>query len=131
MTTPAGAPHDGRMRKTLGALVVLAAALLVAPAPTASSATGSGADRVTRGHHAARVVTLRDRVIALTNNKRRAHGCGNLTKNGALSRAAQKHTKLMASTGAAGTLSHQLPGESYFTTRFEDAGYTHWTLAGE
>lgn len=111
--------------------MVLAAALSIVPLQPASSASGTGSDRVGRGHDAARVVSMRDRVITLTNNKRRAHGCHNLTKNGALSRAAQKHTKLMADTGAGGTLSHQLPGEPSFGTRFTSAGYRNWTLGGE
>jgi uncharacterized protein YkwD len=114
------------MRTSLGVLVLLAAALLVAPLPAATSAPAGDADRVA-SHHSVRVVTLKDKVIRLVNNKRAAHGCGAVEKNGALGRAAQRHTKRMAD---ANTLSHQLAGEAYFATRIRRAGY-HGSPVGE
>jgi len=115
------------MRITIAALTILGSTLLVAPMPAATSAPAGGADRVGQGERAA-VVSKRDRVIQITNKKRRAHGCNNLRKNAALGRAAQKHTKRMAD---AGEVSHQLEGEAYFSTRITRAGYRNWTLVGE
>jgi len=116
------------MRMTIAALSILGSALLVTPVPAATSAPAGGADRVEHGERAARVVSFRDRVIRITNNKRRAHGCNNLRKHAALGRAAQRHTKRMAN---ANEVSHQLPGEAYFSVRITRAGYTNWTLVGE
>ncbi|WP_223163788.1 CAP domain-containing protein [Nocardioides humilatus] len=123
------------MRKLLSLVVVLAAALLVAPSTTASSAASTSGDRGTHRagsvHQAARVVTLRERVIELINNKRTDHGCRALGSNPALGRAAQIHTRKMAAAGDSGTLSHQLPGEAGLGARITAAGYTGWRLVGE
>ena len=116
------------MRKVLAALSVLAATLVVAPAPTASSAGSDGAERVTR--QADRLGTLdaiRQRVVTLTNNRRRNHGCNNLSQNDALNTAAQTHTRKMANRN---TLSHELPGEPSLGTRVRRAGY-NWTMVAE
>jgi len=118
------------MRMTIAALTILGSTLLVAPVPAATSAPAGGADRVEHGERAA-VVSKRDRVIQLVNNRRRNHGCNALRKNAALGRAAQKHTKRMANAGNGGTLSHQLPGEPSLGPRITQAGYRNWTLAAE
>ena len=107
---------------------MLIAALVVAPATTASSAGSDGAERVTR--QADRLGTLdalRQRVVTLTNNRRRRHGCNNLTQNNALNEAAQTHTRKMANRN---TLSHDLPGEPSLGTRVRRAGYA-WTMVAE
>ncbi|MEZ0577383.1 CAP domain-containing protein [Nocardioides sp. MH1] len=124
------------MRTTLAALVVSAAALLAVPLPSAHSVPAGGADHAsTHRTSAARVVTVRQRVIDITNNKRRAHGCRNLNGNAALGRAAQRHSVRMAdyfgSHAWDSALAHRLPGEAYFTDRFVAAGYRNWTRAAE
>jgi uncharacterized protein YkwD len=119
------------MRKVLAALTVIAASLLLAPVSPATSAPAGGADRADRTPSARGVASFRREVITLTNAKRAAHGCPALVKNRALSKAAQSHTKRMANTGRGGTLSHQLPGEASFGTRFRRAGYRGATLIGE
>ena len=132
---PAGRDNSG-MRKALAALAVLAVALLVAPAPSATSATSApgGADRA-RTTQASRVVSVRDRVIQITNNKRAAHGCNPLRKKAPLMRAAQAHSKKMADYFATHTwdpvVAHQVPGEAGLGSRFTAAGYRGWTMAGE
>jgi uncharacterized protein YkwD len=121
------------MRKVLAVLTVLAAALVLAPSPTASSAPPGGDQRAAHSQgdrSSMRLVSFRDRVIEITNNKRRNHGCRALRKNSALSLAAQRHTTRMANRGAGGTLSHQLPGEASFGVRIRRAGY-NWNLVGE
>ncbi len=119
------------MPKALAALAALAAALLLAPVSPATSVPAGGADRADRAPSARGVASFRREVITLTNAERRAHGCRNLRKNPALSKAAQRHTTRMADAGRGGTLSHQLPGEASFGTRFTRAGYRGWTLIGE
>jgi uncharacterized protein YkwD len=116
------------MRKVLVALVVLPAALTVAPAPTAAWAPDGDAARVTtRADRVGTLGTIRQRVVTLTNNRRRNHGCRNLARNDALDRAAQTHTRKMANRD---TLSHQLRGEASLGVRVRRAGYS-WTLVGE
>ena len=113
------------MRKALIALVVLATALVVAPAPTASSATDG--DAAASADRLGSPATMRQRVVTLTNNRRRNHDCDNLRRNDALDRAAQRHTRKMANRE---TLSHQLPGEPSLGVRVRRAGY-NWTAVGE
>lgn len=69
-----------------------------------------------------------DRVLVLTNRKRRAHGCPSLKSSLALRRAARAHTVTMAEHDE---MSHQLPGEPVFTTRITRAGYRHWSMVAE
>ena len=116
------------MRKVLAALSVLTATLVVAPAPTASSAGSDGAERVTsQTQRLGTLDALRQRVVTLTNNRRRNHGCNNLSQNDALNTAAQTHTRKMANRN---TLSHELPGEPSLGTRVRRAGYD-WTMVAE
>jgi uncharacterized protein YkwD len=114
------------MRKALSALTVLAAVVLLSPAPP-TTAADRDADRADQTARVARV-TIRDQVIQLTNNRRREARCNPVRKNAALSRAAQKHSRKMA---AAERLDHQLPGEPSLGTRVTRAGYRGWTLLGE
>ncbi|MDZ5619529.1 CAP domain-containing protein [Nocardioides bizhenqiangii] len=118
------------MRKVLAVLFVLAAALTVAPASTATSTPSGDGDRVDQARRGSEVQLLRQRVVTLTNNKRRARGCPVLRRNDALDRAAQTHTVKMAGRGRNGTLSHQLPGEPGVGTRLRRAGYD-WSGWGE
>ena len=116
------------MRKVLAGLTILAAALVVAPAAPATSAADGGAERVSAPtHRLGNLETFRQRVVALTNNRRRNHGCNNLARNAALDTAAQTHTRKMANRNR---LDHQLPGEPSLGVRVRRAGY-NWTLVGE
>lgn len=71
---------------------------------------------------------LEDRVLSLTNVERRKHGCPSLRANGYLRKSARGHTTTMALHNL---MSHQLPGEPYFSKRITRAGYTGWTLVAE
>ncbi|WP_370288410.1 CAP domain-containing protein [Nocardioides sp.] len=71
---------------------------------------------------------LEGQVLALTNRERRLHGCANLRSSRALIVSARRHTVAMA---AAGTMSHQLPGEPFFSARITNAGYRNWRLVAE
>ena len=61
------------------------------------------------------------------NNERAAHHLPALRMNGALVSSAHGHNLAMAN---ANTMSHQLPGEAYFSTRISNAGY-NWQMCGE
>lgn len=122
------------MRTTIAALAALTSMLLVAPAPSATSAgPAERSDRASvpsqrvPSQRVGTLETTRQQVVSLTNARRRAHGCNNLRRNAALDLAAQRHTRRMAN---ANTLSHQLPGESSLGVRVRRAGY-NWTLVGE
>lgn len=71
---------------------------------------------------------LEDRVLALTNVERRRHGCPALRANTYLRKAARGHTVTMAQHDR---MSHQLPGEPYFSKRITRAGYRNWSLVAE
>lgn len=71
---------------------------------------------------------LEDRVLLLTNIERRKHGCGPLRPNAALRKSARGHTVTMALNNL---MSHQLPGEPFFSKRITRAGYTGWSLVAE
>lgn len=116
------------MRKTLGVLTVLAAALAVVPLPSATSAPSSGTEQASAvTARAGTPATMRRQVVVLTNERRRNRGCPNLSRNRALDRAAQTHTRKMARRNQ---LSHQLPGEPSLGVRVRRAGY-NWTMVGE
>jgi uncharacterized protein YkwD len=71
---------------------------------------------------------LEDRVLVLTNRKRRARGCAALRGSSALRKAARTHSVTMARHNE---MSHQLPGEPKFTERITSAGYRGWSLVAE
>lgn len=71
---------------------------------------------------------LEDRVLALTNVERRKRGCPSLRANAYLRKAARGHTVTMALHDQ---MSHQLPGEPYFSKRITRAGYRNWSLVAE
>ncbi len=111
--------------------ILLAATVLVAPAPTATSVSVGPTDRV----DAARGAGVKQQVIDLTNAERDKRGCSALRANASLGEAAQKHSKKMANYsddhGWREALQHQLPGEAGLGTRITRAGYRNWTLVGE
>ena len=116
------------MRKVLAALTVITAALVVAPAPPATSAGPDRAERVTtQTHRLGTLDGIRQSVVNLINNRRRNRGCNNLSRNDALDQAAQTHTRKMANRNR---LSHELPGEPSLGVRVRRAGYD-WTLVAE
>ena len=115
------------MRKVLAALTVLAAALAVAPAPTATSAPHDGPARSGQTYRLGTADAIKQQVVNLTNSRRRNHGCRNLIRNDALDRAAQTHTNKMATRNM---LSHELPGEPSLGVRVRRAGY-NWTGVAE
>ncbi len=117
------------MRKILAAFTAIAAALVVAPSP-APAAPAADAVRVDAPARLGDVSTLVQRVVTITNNKRRNRGCRALGVNNALMSAAQTHTDKMARRGRGGTLSHQLPGEASVPVRIRRAGY-NWRQWGE
>jgi uncharacterized protein YkwD len=59
-------------------------------------------------------------VLTLTNQQRTAHGCGALTENAALTRAARGHSSEMA---ASNTMSHYGANGSNAADRMKQAGY--------
>ena len=67
-----------------------------------------------------------NRVIELTNEHRRAAGCGNLTWNPALAQAAQGHATDMAANNY---FSHTSRNGASFATRIRRAGYRYRMVA--
>jgi uncharacterized protein YkwD len=131
------------MRMTIAAVAVLLTALLAGPAPAATSTTAPTTPSVERSDTSARAAlsTIKKKVIALTNKKRVNHGCGRLTNNAALGRAAQKHTKKLANykkgpndtngyTFGDPVDPHDLPGEPALGTRITNEGY-RWSRIAE
>ncbi|GAA4815965.1 CAP domain-containing protein [Nocardioides caeni] len=125
------------MAKIIGIVpAVLLGLLLGATAPADATVPPTPAARVYVGPGPADGVTgrlvvqslLESRVIALTNRQRRAHGCRALRANSLLRKAARAHTVRMA---VADLMSHQLPGEPYFSVRITNAGYRNWRLVAE
>ncbi len=115
------------MRKALAVLSLLTVAFVVAPAPATAGASADAEAVTTQDARLGRLDAVRQRVVTLTNNRRRNHGCRALARNDALDVAAQAHTRKMANRNL---LSHALPGEPSLGTRVRRAGY-RWTLVGE
>lgn len=69
-----------------------------------------------------------NRLLKLTNSRRKAVGCRALKANAALNKAARIHSRRMAN---AGQLSHQLAREPGLAKRITKAGYKRWTAAAE
>jgi len=93
--------------------------------PTTGPATGHGTSEPVA---AAGPAKAERKVVALTNKRRKAHGCGPLVLRKTLRKAARRHTVRMAE---AGQLEHQLPGEPDLGRRVTNAGYTGWTMLAE
>ena len=122
---------------TLG--LTLGLVLGALPGPARAASPGSPVSPVARSVSAGTVQDvvptrllvqrlLEDRVLALTNVERRKHGCRALRSNAYLRKAARGHTVTMALRGL---MSHQLPGEAYFSKRITRAGYRGWSNVAE
>lgn len=110
-----------RARKAVVGALALAAGLapaMVAPAGPAAAATPPSA--ATAAYDA-------QKVFALINTERHAHGLVALRWNARLTTVAHSHNLLMAKYN---TLSHQLPGELSFGARITASGYK-WSAVGE
>ncbi|MFD0431047.1 CAP domain-containing protein [Streptomyces zhihengii] len=66
-------------------------------------------------------------MLALVNKERAAAGCGPVTANAKLTKAADDYSDVMA---ASGVMSHTGPDGSTMTSRVEAAGYA-WSTLGE
>ena len=106
--------------------VVLGLVLVALPAPSGAAPTAGAQDVVPTRVLVQRL--LEDRVLALTNVERRRHGCPALRANTYLRKSARGHTVTMALHDL---MSHQLPGEPYFSKRITRAGYRNWSLVAE
>lgn len=95
-----------------------------APAPATSTASTAQVSLAASGTRARK----ERRVIALTNIRRKRHGCRPLRGRPALREAARRHSWRMARHQ---TMSHRLAGEPRLGVRVRRAGYTRWTLIGE
>ncbi|MET9109970.1 CAP domain-containing protein [Streptomyces zhihengii] len=83
------------------------------------SNSGGGSDTTPDGVEA--------QVLALVNKERAAAGCGPVTANAKLTKAADDYSDVMA---ASGVMSHTGPDGSTMTSRVEAAGYA-WSTLGE
>ncbi|MDQ1007449.1 uncharacterized protein YkwD [Streptomyces sp. V4I23] len=88
------------------------------PATTAGTSRAAG-DSAPSGPEA--------QVLALVNKERAAAGCGPVTANDRLTRAADDYSDVMADSGV---MSHTGPDGSTMTSRVEAAGYA-WSTLGE
>ena len=120
----ATADSDPRRRRIVVLLtaLVLAVALLVAP-PAEQAAHASTSPHITSSN----ALSFARSMLGLLNQERRAHGKRALTMVYRLRLSAHRHNLRMA---AANTMSHQLPGEAFFSTRISNTGY-RWRAAGE
>lgn len=116
------------MARLLGLVpcIVLGLVLAALPAPSEAASTAGVQDVVPTRVLVQRL--LEDRVLALTNVERRRHGCPSLRANTYLRKSARGHTVTMALHDL---MSHQLPGEPYFSKRITRAGYRNWSLVAE
>lgn len=117
------------MTNTPKLVVVALLGALFAPGGTAAAAPA--ADPLTERAPAAGTAQAERKVIALTNKKRRNHGCKPLVFKTSLRKAARRHTHRMADVGLPDGLDHQLPGEPDLGKRLTNAGYKNWTMAAE
>jgi uncharacterized protein YkwD len=89
----------------------------VAPKPTPKPAPPSGSSQSSIAYS----------VLSALNAERAAHGAAPLSMSSALISSAHHHNLAMA---AANTMSHQEPGEAYFSDRISNAGY-NWNACAE
>lgn len=95
----------------------------------AAATNGSAADPVpARGFSGITRAQFENSLLTQLNSRRVTVGCSRLRSNLALTRSARTHSARMAS---AQTLSHQLPGEAWFTTRIHRAGYRNTRALAE
>ena len=113
------------------ATLVVGLTLLGTPAWGTDGETTPGTVRAAAGRAAPTIKIAKKwerRVLKLTNQKRKKHGCKRLRANSKLRKAARRHSKKMA---RARTLSHRLPGEAALGKRITRAGYRNWRMVGE
>lgn len=72
--------------------------------------------------------SMAEKILALVNAQRQAHGLNSLTLNNSLSASAQAYAQRMASEHF---FSHVSPDGVTFKQRNEGAGYDNWTWMGE
>ncbi len=106
-----------------GALVTGAAATPAVAAPAAPTAVSAAAAAAS----AAKLSPAEKAVFTQLNAQRAKNGLGPLTSDTRLVQAALGHNQAMS---AAGTLSHQLPGEPSFDQRITAQGYV-WRAVAE
>ncbi|MFI2372123.1 CAP domain-containing protein [Streptomyces sp. NPDC018833] len=94
---------------------------------TGTDTPGSGTSRTTQAAGDGASNGAEAQVLALVNEERAAAGCGPVTANERLTRAADDYSDVMADSGV---MSHTGPDGSTMTTRVEAAGYT-WSTLGE
>ncbi len=107
------------------AVVVTAAAPVAhgaSPSDDRAAVTRSVAERAPAAQQLSRK-KWEKKILKLTNKQRVKHDCKPLKRHNKLRKAARKHTNRMV---AAGTLSHQLPGEPDLGKRVTVAGYRNW-----
>ncbi|GAA3648318.1 RNA polymerase sigma factor (sigma-70 family) [Lentzea atacamensis] len=100
----------------------------VAETTTTTSTTTPSTTTTTPTPEPVRVVTPEERVLALINETRAAHGLPALKVDPALVVAADRHTRAMTANGCG--LSHQCPGEKGLGERSTAAG-VKWSSVGE
>ncbi len=118
---------------TLGAALLLLAALLpAAPGPAAAApgeAEARGAVVADRAPKGAKAASKAERKLGkLIDRTRARHGCRTLKDPATLRKAARTHTALMIRRGE---LSHQLSGEPALDKRVAQAGYQRARKVGE
>lgn len=120
MSTPSRRPRSlRRLALSVALLPVVLAPLLVAG--PAASARPAATQRTEREH------SIADAVFRHINHERALHQLRPVTMNADLVHSAHRHNLTMARFNE---LSHQLPGEAFFSDRILRAGY-HWLWAGE
>lgn len=102
----------------LAALALAAVIALAADVRTANARGGCANATAQPGEATNR--QLRNAVICLINDKRRARGIGALSRNGKLNRAARKHTRVML---AQDCFRHKCAGEPSIKRRLRRVGY--------
>ena len=119
----AAAAHPSARRRLLALLVTLALALAVLATPRFTPAADAKAPKLT----AASARSYARSMLRLLNAERSAHHLRPLTMNTKLITSAHRHNLNMAKRDE---MSHQLPGERFFSARISAAHY-RWLSAGE
>lgn len=116
------APARSR-RRFLPLVVAAVAAALVSPlmASSPAAATTYTPTRTYYENYISRVI------LNTINHERAVHRLAPVSMSSKLQLSARRHNVTMARYN---TMSHQLPGEPYFTQRIDATGY-RWTYAGE
>jgi uncharacterized protein YkwD len=113
--------------KAVARAKALARAKAIAQAKAAAKAKAVASSKAKQAALDRKEDSIARAVLALLNSERRANGLPALTMSSQLVRSAHGHNITMAKFN---TMSHQLPGEPYFTARIDRTGY-RWRTAGE